>query len=168
MHKILFVSHLLKLISITNFLSSTFYINDHFRRDCTTGDLILEVLNLIHQWQSCQDVYLFIMLNVCLLCLQCCALISYYVFLFWNLFLDSFVYYAMFCKPKSKALKTFKMENLENLAMQIEECIWFWNGIACFYFCWIRKAFVILNKFKYLQFLSVFCRYNETLNVFGL
>lgn len=64
-----------------------------------------------------------------------------------------FVCYAMCCKTKLKALKTFKMENLENLAMQIEECIWFWNGIACFYFCWIRKAFVILNKFIYNFFL---------------
>lgn len=84
------------------------------------------MLSLIHQGQSCQDVYLFIMLNVCL-CILCCALISYYVCLFWNLFLDLFVCYAMFCKPRSKALKTFKMENLENVAMQIEECIWFWN-----------------------------------------
>ncbi len=61
-----------------------------------------------------------------------------------------FVCNAMFCKPKSKALKTFKMENLENVALQVEECIRFWNGIACFYFCWIRKAFVILNKLKWL------------------
>lgn len=63
-----------------------------------------------------------------------------------------FVCNAMFCNTKSKALKNFKMENLENVVMQIEECIRFLIGItiACFYFCWIRKAFVILNKLKWL------------------
>lgn len=64
--------HQTYLISKTNFLSSTFFfINDHFRRDCTTGDVIFVVWSLMHQGQSCQDVYLFIMLNVCLLYIYC-------------------------------------------------------------------------------------------------